>query len=239
MTPATRLPVYCRTIRALFWRPRCRRSRVAATRGLTPASPFWQPLEARQAPRDLVESLFVDGVDRHLRAAEQAGIVERADLQDHGRHNRRPRHQMRAAFGAKVPRHGAFKIAAPKLFGRPRGIAEAVGRHQDKHVGRAAGDILALAAMALRLHHRLALGHIAHLAAIASAFQFHDVLPGLVTGHFDASGLALAIPFLLLPGPGPFAFGRAAQAPPQKRKGLQLALEPLNGSGIAGYVPEP
>src|SRR5438552_8144436 len=25
----------------------------------------------------------------------------------------------------------------------------------------------------------------------------------------------------------------------QKRKGLQLALEPLNGQGIAGYVPEP
>jgi len=26
---------------------------------------------------------------------------------------------------------------------------------------------------------------------------------------------------------------------PAKRKGLQLALEPLNGQGIAGYVPEP
>jgi len=24
-----------------------------------------------------------------------------------------------------------------------------------------------------------------------------------------------------------------------KKKGLQLALEPLNGPGIAGYVPEP
>ena len=24
-----------------------------------------------------------------------------------------------------------------------------------------------------------------------------------------------------------------------KRKGLQLSLEPLNGQGIAGYVPEP
>src|SRR6266478_4791989 len=239
MTPATRLPIYCRTIRALFWRPRCRRSRVAATRGLTPASPFWQPLEARQALRDLVESLFVDGVDRHLRAAEQAGIVERADLQDHGRHNRRPRHQMRAAFGAKVPGHGAFKIAARKLFGRPRGIAEAIGRHQDKHVGRAAGDILALAAMALRLHHRLAFGHIAHLTAIASAFQFHDVLPSrLVTRHFDASGFALAIPFLLRPAPGlsPSAAPSGATA---KRKGLQLALEPLNGLGIAGYVPKP
>jgi hypothetical protein len=26
---------------------------------------------------------------------------------------------------------------------------------------------------------------------------------------------------------------------PAKRKGLQLALEPLNGPGIAGYVPGP
>ena len=25
----------------------------------------------------------------------------------------------------------------------------------------------------------------------------------------------------------------------EKRKGLQLALEPLNGRGIAGYVPKP
>jgi hypothetical protein len=25
----------------------------------------------------------------------------------------------------------------------------------------------------------------------------------------------------------------------RKRKGLQLALEPLDGSGIAGYVPKP
>jgi len=29
------------------------------------------------------------------------------------------------------------------------------------------------------------------------------------------------------------------KAPRPKRKGLQLALEPLNGQGIAGYVPEP
>ena len=27
--------------------------------------------------------------------------------------------------------------------------------------------------------------------------------------------------------------------PHEKRKGLQLALEPLNGPGIAGYVLEP
>jgi len=42
---------------------------------------------------------------------------------------------------------------------------------------RAAGDILAFAAVALRRHHRLAFRLIAYLAAIASAFELHDVLP--------------------------------------------------------------
>jgi hypothetical protein len=31
----------------------------------------------------------------------------------------------------------------------------------------------------------------------------------------------------------------AVEKNPAKRKGLQLALEPLNGRGIAGYLPEP
>ena len=37
------------------------------------------------------------------------------------------------------------------------------------------------------------------------------------------------------------AFGEISLPPRPlaKRKGLQLALEPLNGRGIAGYVPEP
>src|SRR5258707_9454284 len=84
---------------------------------------------------------------------------------------------MGAALGAEFPRHRAFKITARKLLGGSPAIAEAADRHQKKHGGSAAADILAFAAMALRLHHRLALGHIAHLAAITSAFQFHDALP--------------------------------------------------------------
>jgi hypothetical protein len=35
------------------------------------------------------------------------------------------------------------------------------------------------------------------------------------------------------------AFVGAGQALSAKRKGLQLALEPLDGRGIAGYVPKP
>ncbi|WP_181769969.1 hypothetical protein [Bradyrhizobium sp. UNPF46] len=53
----------------------------------------------------------------------------------------------------------------------------------------------------------------------------HDVLP-IVVLEVDIS--AWAVPMAI------FFFGA-----PVKRKGLQLALEPLNGQGIAGYVPEP
>jgi hypothetical protein len=53
--------------------------------------------------------------------------------------------------------------------------------------------------MALRLHHRLALGHIAYFAAIAPAFQSHGSLPCLVACHFDAGGDALAISFFFTP----------------------------------------
>src|SRR4029077_17610856 len=124
-----------------------------------------------------MESLLVDGIDRHLRPGKKAWIVERSDFQDHGVETRAAREQMRAAFGAKFPRHRTFTVAAGKLLGRPRGVTEAVGRHEHEHVWRAAADILAFAAVALRLEHRLALGHIAHLATIAPAFQLHDVLP--------------------------------------------------------------
>jgi hypothetical protein len=43
-----------------------------------------QPLEGRQAVRDVMEGLLVDGEDRHLRAAEDAWIVKRAGFQNHG-----------------------------------------------------------------------------------------------------------------------------------------------------------
>src|SRR4029077_16506473 len=124
-----------------------------------------------------MESLLVDGVDRHLRPAKKAWIVERADFQDDGGETRATREQMRAAFGAKFPCHRAFKIAAAKLLGRPGGVMEAIGRHEHEHVWRAAADKLAFTAVALRFECGLALGHIAHLAAIAPAFQLHGVLP--------------------------------------------------------------
>src|SRR5579862_8207194 len=124
-----------------------------------------------------MERLLVDGVDRHLRAAKKARIVQRTDFQDHGGQTGPAREEVRAAFAAKFPRHGALEIAAGKLLGRPRRVTEAVGRHEHEHVRRAAADILAFAAVALRFEHRLALGHIAYLAAIAPAFQLHGLLP--------------------------------------------------------------
>src|ERR1700688_833160 len=94
------------------WRAPRRRGERARCRC---ALSFRQPLEARQAVGDLMERLLVDGVDRHLRAAKKARIVERADFQDHRRQTRPARDQMRAAFAAKFPRHGAFKVAAREL----------------------------------------------------------------------------------------------------------------------------
>ena len=126
------------------------------------------------------------------------GIVERSDLDD-----RRPAppggrvDQVGAAFGAEFPRNRLFEVAARKLFGRALGIFEAVQRHQHEQVRRAAGHVLAFAAMALRLHHGLALGDIAHLAAIASAFEFHDVLP-VCCGYFDGPGPPWQLPIFAI-----------------------------------------
>src|SRR5205807_6721894 len=63
-------------------------------------------------------------------------------------------------------------------------------------VGRSAGYVLALAAMALRLHDWLAFGHIAHLAAIASAFQLHGVLPSFLPPAVSPAVSCSGDPFL-------------------------------------------
>src|SRR5260370_14845492 len=76
-----------------------------------------QPFERRHALGHMVIGLLVDGVDRDLGAAEQAGIVERADLQNHGGQTRRPCDDMGAAFGAEFPCHRALQVAAFELLG--------------------------------------------------------------------------------------------------------------------------
>jgi hypothetical protein len=50
----------------------------------------------------------------------------------------------------------------------------------------------------------------------------------LAEAAISAPAVLLGNPLLLLP-----------VKKGSKRKGLQLALEPLNGRGIAGYVPKP
>src|ERR1700675_3590987 len=69
-----------------------------------PALMWRQSLEGRQALRDLMEGLLVDGIDRHLRAAEKIGIVERADFENQSGQALRPRDEMGAAFAAEFPR---------------------------------------------------------------------------------------------------------------------------------------
>ena len=43
-----------------------------------------QSLKGRQVIRNVMKGLLIDSVDRHLRAAKKAWIVQRADLQNHG-----------------------------------------------------------------------------------------------------------------------------------------------------------
>src|SRR5690242_10346126 len=84
---------------------------------------------------------------------------------------------MRAAFGTELARHRPLQIAALELLRRALGVFETGNRHRDKHVGRAAGDVLALAAVALCLHHRIAFRRVAQRAAIASTFELHRLSP--------------------------------------------------------------
>src|ERR1700754_4447007 len=87
--------------------------------------------------------------------------------------------------------NGGHGARAPLPTLRKLAVAEAGERHQHEQVGRAAGNILAFAAMALRLQHRLALGDIAQRAAIASAFEFHFRLPVPLSLHFMAKAFWL------------------------------------------------
>src|SRR5271169_4903964 len=89
-----------------------------------------QSLVTRYPLGDGVKRLLVDGVDRHLRAAVERGIVKRADLEDYRGQARPPRNQVGATFGAELARHRAFNVAAAKLPGRSLGEAEAANRHQ-------------------------------------------------------------------------------------------------------------
>ena len=120
------------------------------------------------------ERLRVDRIDRHLGAPNSAGSSR-------SRPSAPPavawaaRQDVRAAFGAELARHRVFKVAPLEMLRRTLGVAEAVGRHQHEYVRRAAGNVLAIAAVALCLQRRIAFGDVAQRAAIASAFELHSV----------------------------------------------------------------
>src|SRR6516162_8414934 len=133
-----------------------------------------QTLECLQAFGNNMEGLFVDGIDRHLRRAKQTRVIKRADFQDNQRQPWSSRCQMGPAFATKFARHGAFEIGTREFTRFAARVTKAQRLHEHEHVRRAAADILAFAAMALRLQARLALCHVANFTAIASAFEFHS-----------------------------------------------------------------
>ena len=76
-------------------------------------------------------------------------------------------------FATKLACHWAFEIGAREFAWFAARVTKALRRHEHEHVRRAAADVLAFAAMALRLEARFALGHVANFTAIASTFEFH------------------------------------------------------------------
>src|SRR5690348_3160789 len=121
-----------------------------------------------------MEGLFVDRVDGETRR-EDGRIVQRPHLDDDGGKTGRSRDDMRAAFRAELARDGTLEVAPRELRWLARGVFEAIRRHRNEHVWRTAGDVLAFATMALRLHHRIAFRRIAQRTTIASTFELHRV----------------------------------------------------------------
>src|SRR5262245_11017744 len=80
---------------------------------------------------------------------------------------------MGPAFATKFARHRAFEIGTREFARFAARVTKPLRRHEHEHVRRAAGDVLAFAAMALRLEARFAVRYVANFAAIASAFEFH------------------------------------------------------------------
>jgi len=121
--------------------------------------------------------LLVDSINRHLRTAKQAWIVERPDLNNNGGKSLRQGRDVSAAFSAKLARDRPFEISSRELLRRTLSVLESGFRHRDEDVRRSASDVLAFAAMALGFHHRVSLGDVAQRFTIATAFEFHGVLP--------------------------------------------------------------
>jgi len=123
-----------------------------------------------------MEALFVDGIDRHLRAAKHSRIVERADLDHDGWESLRQGRDVGAAFRAELARDRPFEIGASELLGRSLGVGESCFWHRHEHIRRSASDVLAFPAMALGFHHGVTFSDVAQRMTITTAFQFHKIL---------------------------------------------------------------
>src|SRR6185503_1134227 len=120
------------------------------------ASSARNALERRDALRHVVERLLVDREDHHLWSAEQARIIEGADLEEHGaRHGRGPRQDVRAAVGAELARHRIGEVAPAERLGRAPDVREANFAHPHDDVRVATRDVLASSTVALALEERI------------------------------------------------------------------------------------
>ena len=111
----------------------------------------------------------VDHKNGHVGLFDHGWIIKRPDFDDHGRETGGACGQVGAAIGAELAGDRVIEIRTGEIFRFALGVGKAVGGHADKDIRLAAGDVLALATMALRFHHRIALGPIVYVAAITSA----------------------------------------------------------------------
>src|SRR5262245_39593013 len=120
----------------------------------------------------MVEALLVDGEDHHHRPAEDARVVEGADLeQDGAGQTGRAGRDVRPALGAELARDRIRQVPALELLGRALGPLEAGLRHAHHDVWVPAGDVLALAAVTLTLEHRVTRRLVAKSSAVATALD--------------------------------------------------------------------
>src|SRR5665213_3884955 len=110
------------------------------------------------------------GVVRRARKMKVALLPRRVKFAVFGGFNREIRRRMLLPKNSLRGRRRTSPQGAVPL---PRMPVYQRRRHEHEHVRRAAADILAFAAMALRLEARFAVGHVANFSAVASAFGFH------------------------------------------------------------------
>src|SRR5690348_13047974 len=121
--------------------------------------------------------LPVASEDRQLRISERGRIVQCAAFDDdEARRAGGASHQMCPAFTAEVAFDRRGEIRAPEGFRLSCRVAEGGLRYSEADVRTSSADVLALAAMALRVEYRRRGNLVLHATAVATTEMRHAPL---------------------------------------------------------------